>query len=382
MSGFWFQHQFGIIVFLSVLLLIALSNWRSLRRLGDYRPASRVPRVSVLVPARDEEANIGPCVRSLLAQEYPDFEVLVLDDDSRDRTLQVLRGLAAEDARLQVLQGAPLPPGWIGKHWACHQLARAARGEIFLFTDADTRHHPQALQQVVAALLHEEADLLTVLPRQEVVSWAERLLVPLMPWSIFSFLPIGLAHRLRSPALSASVGQFMLFRREAYERIGGHAAVRADVADDLALGRLVKAQGLRWRLVDATGYVRCRMYHNFRQVREGFSKSLFAAFGYNVPLFMFVWLWLGLVFLEPPLVLALWATGNEPGPLSPALAALAVVLSVLSWGIVHVRFGFPRYLALLYPLTVLLSFMVAVRSLFLTLTRRTVWKGRRLTKPL
>ena len=378
MSDFWFRHQFGIIVFLSVLLLVALSNWRSLRRLSGYRAPSRLPTVSVLVPARDEERNVGACVRSLLAQEYPDLEVLVLDDDSQDGTWRILEGLAATDARLKVLRGAPLPAGWVGKHWACHQLSRAARGELLLFTDADTRHHPHALRQAVAALLHEEADLLSALPKEEAASWAERLLVPLMPWSIFSFLPISLAHRLRAPALSANVGQFMLFRRQVYEEVGGHAAVKGDVVDDLALGRLVKARGGRWRLVDGTEYVRCRMYHNFREVWAGFSKSLFGAFGYNPFLFVFVWLWLGLVFLEPPVVLALWGMGVGTGPFSPVLAAVAIGASIFSWGLTHWRFGFPRYLALLYPLTVSLAVVVALRSLVLTWTGRAMWKGRAL----
>jgi len=380
LTDFWIQHQVSLIVFLAVLLLIALSNLRAWRRLDDCPPPDRSPRVSVLLPVRDEEANVGPCVRSLLAQDYPDFEVLVMDDASRDGTRRILAALAEETDRLQVLVGRPLPSGWLGKHWACHQLAQAVDGPLLLFTDADTRHHPNTLRDAVAALLAEEADLLTVLPRQDVVSWSERLMVPILSWSVFSFLPLALAHRVRLSALSATFGQFMLFRRQAYEQVGGHAAVRQQVVDDLALGWRIKAHGLRWRLVDGGLRVRCRMYHNFRGVYEGFSKNLLAAFGYNVPLFVFVWSWLGMVFWEPLIVLILGAAGMPISALSLVLAIVAVMLSLLLWGISHRRFSFPLYLAFLYPVSVLLVEMIAVRSVWLTLRGRATWKGRTLGK--
>jgi len=374
------QHQVSLIVFLTVLLLIALSNLRSWRRLGEYPLPDRFPRLSVLVRARDEEASIGSSVWSLLAQEYPGFEVRVLDDASSDGTGRILSALAEEHARLHVLVGRSLPSDWLGKHWACHQLAQAAEGELLLFTDADTRHHPHTFGDAVAALLAEEADLLTALPRYEVVSWAERLVVPVLAWSIFSFLPLGLARRLRLPALSATVGQFMLFRRRAYEQVGGHAAVRQQVVDDLALGWRIKAYGLRWRLLDGGRHIRCRMYQGFRGVYEGFSKNLLAAFGYNVPLFVFVWLWLGIVFWEPLIVIILGVIGVSMPVLSPVLAAAAIALSLLLWALSHRRFGFPLYLSFFYPLSMLLVNIIAGRSVWLTLRGQAMWKGRILGK--
>jgi len=380
MIDFWIRHQISLLFFLAVLLMIALSNLWFCRRLGEYPSPSSLPRLSVLLPVRNEEANIGPCLRSLLTQEYPDFQVLVLDDDSSDNTGQALGALAAEDGRLQVLEGKPLPPGWLGKHWACHQLAQAAGGELLLFVDADTRHQPNTLRDAVAALLTEKADLLAVLPQQEVVSWAERLIVPIMLWSIFSFLPLGLAYRLPMPSLSATVGQFMLFRRRAYEQVGGHAAVRQDVVDDLALGRRIKAYGLRWRLLDGSKHIRCRMYHNFTEVYEGFGKNLFAAFRYNVPLFVFVWLWLALVFWEPLIVLVLSLIGGFVSWISLSLAVGAVALSLVLWGITYWRFGFPLYLTLLYPLSVILAVTIAMRSMLLTVLGQATWKGRTLAR--
>jgi chlorobactene glucosyltransferase len=380
MTSFWVQQQVGVLVFLVVVLLVALSNWWTMRRLSRYPyiPTRRWLRVSVLVPARNEQENIGPCVRSLLAQEYPDFQVLVLDDESTDGTVEALASLPDHDGRLRVMQGEPLPAGWLGKHWACQQLWQAADGELLLFTDADTRHHPQALRDAVRALLAEEADLLSAVPHQEVGSWAERLLVPIIPWAIFSFLPLALAHRWRWPALSAAIGQYLLFRREAYERIGGHAAVRQHAADDLALGRRVKAFGLCLRLVDGGQRISCRMYRNANEVYEGLSKNLLAAFGYRVPAFLFVWLWLGLVFWQPLVILGLARLGVDISISSILLAVAAVAASLLLWGLSYWRFGFRLWLVLLYPLSVLSAMWLALRSLLLTVRGRATWKGRTL----
>jgi chlorobactene glucosyltransferase len=332
------------------------------------------------VPARNEEDNIGPCVRSLLAQSYPSFRVLVIDDNSSDRTWQVLTELANETDRLRIFQGQPLPSAWLGKHWACHQLSRVASGELLLFTDADTRHHPSALCNAVAALLKHEADLLTAIPRQHVGTWGERLVVPLFPWTVFCFLPLILAHHWRWPAFSASVGQYMLFRRQAYDQIGGHASVRQSVIDDIALGRRIKAQGLRWRLFDASDCVGCRMYHSFREACEGFCKGLFPAFGGNALVYIFVWLWLLLVFLEPLVVLIFCLTDIAIPPPLCTLAMAAVALSLLLWGLTHWRFRFPLYLTLFYPATIVLGCFVAVRSMMRTLGKKTTWKGRNLAR--
>lgn len=376
MTYFWTGHQASIVVFLGVLLAIALSNLVTWRSLGQYPPSVVMPRVSILVPLRNEARNTRPCIRSLLLQDYANFELLALDDESQDSTASELASLRAEEPRLQVLHGDPLPDGWLGKHWACHQLAEAASGDLLLFVDADTRHAPTALRDAVAALEAEGADLLAVMPRQEVVSWAEQLLVPIINWSFLSFLPVGLAQRVRWPSLSITVGQFMLFRRVAYEQVGGHAAVRQNAVDDLALGRCVKAAGLEWRFVDGQQQVTCRMYHSLAEVMDGLGKNLYAVFGYNAPLFLFVWLWLAVVFCEPLIWLLLSASRAAIESSNVTLASASVLQSILLWGIVHQRCRFPRYLTLLYPLTMLAALGIAVRSLVLTLRGSATWKGR------
>ena len=372
------QHQIGLLVFLVILLLIAVSNLRYLRRMGDYPAQQGFPRVSILAPARNEEQNIGPCVESLLAQRYPNYEVIVLNDDSSDRTGEILAQFAVAGDRLRVVNGTPLPPGWLGKNWACHQLAQVADGELLLFVDADTRHSESMLEHAVAALEAEQADLLSAIPREEVVTWAERLVVPIIPWSVFSFLPVFVANRVQWPWLSAAIGQFMLFRRTAYEQVGGHAAVRTSVVDDLSLARHIKAAGLRWRLVDGTANMSCRMYRNSGEVVHGVSRTLFAVFENRIAIHLFVWLWLAVAFVEPPVVLLVRLASFPVSRISLWLAVAAVLTSLGIWIIAYSRLGIPRYLALAYPLSILIAAAIAVRSAFVTLTGRVTWRGRHL----
>jgi chlorobactene glucosyltransferase len=378
MRSLWLYFEISAVAFVACLVLIALSNWRVLRRLDRYRMPTRTPRVSVLVPARNEESEIEGCVRSLLAQTYPDFEVMVLNDHSTDRTGEILASLASTDARLRVLAGVDLPRGWLGKHWACQQLAEASRGELLLFTDADTRHGPRSILHGVAALEYEESDLLTALPYEETVTWAERLIVPVVSWAILTFLPLSIAYRRPWRSLSAAIGQYMLFRRSAYVQIGGHAAVRSDPVDDIALARRIKLLGFRWRLGDATHDVRCRMYRNADQVFEGFSKNLFAGFGQRLFLFIGVWLWLAVVFLLPVVVLFLGLLGGLVPAFDTVIAGFGIAFGLASWGICHLRFGYPLRMAPLYPVTMLLVLYIAARSVILTLQGRASWKGRTL----
>ena len=381
MASLWIVQQVAIIVCLSGLLVIALSNMGILRWLGHYPPPPRTPRVSIMVPARNEEQNIIPCMQSLLAQDYPNFEIIALNDHSTDRTGEILAEMAAGDSRLRVLTGRPLPPHWMGKNWACYQLARAAQGELLLFTDADTRHDPRTVTDAVAALYAMDADLLSAMPYQECATWAEKLAVPALLWGSFSFLPLALAYRVRTPEISTTLGQCMLFRRQAYERVGGYKAVRSEVLDDTALGRRIKAHGLRWRLIDGTTRIRCRMYHGLREVFAGFSKNIFPMFDYNLGLYVLVWLWIAIAFLEPLVVLLLHWAGTPVNYTSLTLAGASVAFTLVIWTLSCWRFNLPFYLAPLYPVTVMMAIAIGISSAVQALAGRARWKGRRLAKP-
>jgi chlorobactene glucosyltransferase len=370
-----------VIIFLFLCLLTALSNYWLIPRFDEYPPPSTYPRVSILVPARNEADGIEACLRSLLDQDYADFEVIVLDDGSTDETGPLLLKLARQNSQLNVLEGKPLPLGWLGKHWACYQLAQAASGDLLLFTDADTLHQPNMLRDSVAALIAERADLLTAFPHEQAVTWGEKLVVPVISWGILSFLPVRLASRLSMPWLSVTIGQFMLFNRSAFEAVGGYASVREHLVDDVALGRRIIAHGYRWTLLDGTGHVSCRMYRGFWEAVDGFSKNVFAFFEYRILFYLAAWLWIAIAFLEPPYALSSWYLGKPLAYFPPNLAAIATLQSLLLWRIAYRRFRLPAYLVLLYPLSLSLFILIGLRSLVLTLTGRATWKGRQLDRP-
>ena len=225
-------------------------------------------RVSVLVPARNEANRIGACLDSIDGAD----EVLVLDDGSGDATAAVAR-----DHGARVLEGAPLPAGWLGKPHACMQLAAAATGDVLVFVDADVRLGAGAVRASVHLLESTGLDLVAPHPRQEAVTVPERLVQPLLQWSFLTTLPLRLAERSPRPSLSAANGQFLVVRRSAYDRAGGH--VRAAVLDDLALLRAIKRSGGRGVVVDGTSLATCRMYSSWAELRDGYGKSLWSAFG-------------------------------------------------------------------------------------------------------
>lgn len=369
----------GIFWFELVVLVVVLSNRWLVHRARRYPDPLDFPMVSILIPARNEERSIADCVLSLLAQDYPTFEVLVLDDQSTDCTRSILTEISTSYPQLKVLDGQPPIPSQLGKNWACSQLAHQAQGELFLFTDADTIHHPHALRRMVAAMLGERADMLAGFPRQLVLTWGERLLVPFFGWAIYCFNPLFLAYNLRLPLLSAAVGQMMLFKSQAYWAVGGHDEVSGVVVDDLVLAQRIKAAGLRWRLAYIADLISCRMYRGYDEAFRGFTKNLFAAFNFRLLPFAFVFIWLGLVFWLPMFTLLLSFLGLAPST-QPMILGLTLCLSLLLWLVPYVDMGIPFGLAFLYPFTMVFVEWVAFQSLWRTLSGKLTWKGRSISK--
>ncbi len=362
----------GIGIFISLALgilgITAVANILFFPRLKATQPTAR-PKLSILIPARNEAAVIGQTVRALLAQTYTNFELLLLDDQSDDGTGQIARQAAGRDERFRLMSGAPLPSGWLGKNWACHQLSQAATGDYLLFADADVRWQPNALTALLALAQTEQADLLTVWPTQQTKTWAERLVVPLMSFAILCYLPILPVHFTDWPAFAAANGQCLLFRREAYKKIGGHTAVRQNVIEDVALAKTVKAHQLRLRLADGNRLVSCRMYQNWAEVQAGFAKNILAGHGNSIPFLLLSTLFHWLLFLFP----WFWfAATLDVWPLGLGLAGV-----VLRAGTAVFTRQRPRD-ALLMPISVLLMSRIAFQSIQWQRRGTAEWKGRKL----
>ena len=368
------MELFHILV-LGSLSLLLLNYLLNLRVFGfpiippDLPP---LPSLSVLIPARNERKRISPCLESLLRSTDSQLEILVLDDHSSDGTSELVQDLARQNPRLRLLQGKDLPPGWTGKAWACQQLANEAQGEYLLFIDADTRLADLTLSQAVGLAVREKADLLSLWPYLESKTWSERLVIPFVHLFILLYLPHWMGGR--SASLGAANGQFLLFRREAYEKIGGHTAVRGHLVEDIALARKMRAAGLRVLNRDGTNpnqpiaLVRCRMYDHFRDLWDGFTKNLYPAFDGRFGAFVFFQLFQGVVFLGPFLLLPFF-------PRDPILWIEVAIILSLRLAIAH-RFRQSWLGAILHPFGQALVIAIAANSWLQTLRRRLPWRGR------
>jgi len=344
-------------------------------------PPRRTPPVSVIVPARDEAVNIRACVGSLVASSYPDFEVIVVDDRSADGTAELARSVGSGNAgRVEVVAGADPPDGWLGKPWACWQGARVARGDLLLFTDADTVHGASLLGRAVAALEEERAGLVTVAGRQIMETFWEKLVqTQVFLTMLFRFYDAeGAARRGRWRDAIAN-GQFMLFRREAYEALGGHEAVRGEVVEDLALAQRTVRAGRRMAVHMAEADLATRMYRSLAELVAGWSKNIYNGGLQSMP----PWLrpivapgsaLTGLtLWIVPPLALLAAALGVGGAGLM-LWSALTAGMSVVLFSLFGARMGAPPWYGLLYPLGAAVGMYIFLRAW--RRGRRVEWKGR------
>ena len=358
-------------------------------RLANMRPAlsadppadPHAHRVSVIVPARNEAATIETVVRSALRTAHENFEVIVVDDRSTDTTAAIVERLAAEDLRIRLVHGADLPAGWYGKPWACAQGWRAATGDVLLFTDADTRHAPMLLPHALGALDAGRGELITVNPHQRCVTFWERVIMPQV-WLLLGvrFHPAGVSRARRARDVIAN-GQFILMRRTVYESIGTHEAVRAEVAEDLALAQLVHSRGLRVWFAFATGLMETRMYRDLPHIVEGWSKNIYMGGRRSFPdeplLAALVPVALGgamLFWLVPVLALALILAGAVSAELLGAVLA-AIGSSILFWACVSLGMRIPPWYGIAYPIGAIAVLYIVARSTWRG-AGRIEWKGR------
>jgi hypothetical protein len=364
----------------------ALPAVMTLANLRCFRPAPRPPRggpvsrVSVLVPARDEERAIGRLCRDVLASEGVDLELVILDDDSRDGTAAIVSRVAAEDPRVRLVRGGPLPAGWCGKQHACWQLSRAARHDTWVFLDVDVSLSADALARAVAFLDESGTALASGFPRQTTSALLDGLLLPLIHFILLGFLPLARSRQDNSPGMAAGCGQLFVTRRADYARAGGHEAIRASLHDGVKLPRAYRRAGLRTDIFDATDSATCRMYERNADVWRGLSKNATEGIGSPATIVPFTLLLAGGQIL--PAVLVVWgcATGWRAWPAwAVGVALAAAALSFLPRIVAAVRFpqGFASVAA--HPLGIAVFLVIQ----WLALARKllgvpTSWRGRSL----
>jgi chlorobactene glucosyltransferase len=359
---------------------LRLRNSRSLDGESDIAPANG-PLVSVIVPARNEAHNIERCLSSILSTDYPNLELVVIDDSSTDGTAQVARSAASGDPRVRVVTNAPLPDGWFGKQWACAAGAKIARGEILQFTDADTIHSPDLVTRSVNAIARTNADVFSVAGRQEFGGFWERLIQPQI-FTVLSMRYGGTESVNKSTRVTDKIanGQCIFVKRAAYDAIGGHASVRTSVAEDLMLAQRFFAARKRVVLMLGVGQLSTRMYASLGEIIAGWRKNVFAGGLDAVPfgwvgrtIFPFALLLPPLLELLPLAVLGFAAFVTT----SPALLWWAIVASGATlgwWIVVYSTLRENPIYALAYPLGALVILYIFTTAVIRG--RRVSWKGR------
>jgi chlorobactene glucosyltransferase len=363
-------------VLAAIALPVNLAAFPRLSRAARGLPPGFLPRVSVVIPARDEAAEIERTVRSHLAQDYPDLQVVVVDDRSTDGTAKILETLSREDSRLTVIAGREPPEGWLGKPHALLQGARAADGKLLLFADADVRYDPRTLREAVTLMEERALDLLTFFPRLETRGFWESVLMPYLGVAVF--LGLGFLARVRRCPIAMGAGAGNLVRRRVYDFIGGHAALSDSVVDDVRLAVTVKRAGFRVAAFRATDRVAVRMYQGLRGVWDGFTKNVAWVYsGFGGALLFVLTILLLAVSIAPAVVLALAAVGVAIPTGDIVLAAAVFASSVLVRGALAAALGDPLWPALSHPIMTAVWAGLMGRSLFHRfIRRRLIWRGR------
>ena len=388
-SSWWTVALVWLPAFSAFVSFVALVMTRV--NLGVYgraapRPAASVsvgtsgagPVLTICIPARNEERNVEAVVRGALANADVPLEVLVYDDQSTDRTPAILAALRGEDARVRAVTTEPLPAGWNGKQWGCERMGQAAQGQWLLFTDADVRFTPDCFARALAEAARLDAALLSTIPREETGTFLERLVVPMIHWMLFSWLPMPRMRATNDPATSAGCGQFLLVRRDAWLAAGGHAAFRDSMHDGIKLPRNVRRAGFHTDLYDGSDTVSCRMYRSAGETWRGFTKNAYEGLGSPVVLVVFTvleafgillpWIWLPVMLL---------VQGTEAMPTVPTgLASFAIGVQIAQRRLLAKRFSQPWECWVLHPVTIVLLLAIQWRSWWLHLTKRRAWRGR------
>lgn len=378
----WYLYQAIITFCLAIFMVNLILNLRALHRLGKEKGElpEPLPPISILIPARDEESNIVTCLDSLRGQDYPNYEIIVLDDNSSDNTAAVVEEIAAADPRVRLLRGKPLPRGWVGKPFACHQLAAEASGSWLLFTDADTIHAPEMLRSALAYASSNRLTLLSGFPLQHTVSFFQRVVVPIMYFILLIWLPLWWLQGSRKPKPGIAIGQFLFLSAPDYREIGGHEAVKSRILEDVWMGFEIARHGKRQAVVDLSQVVSCRMYEGTGDLWEGLNKWTYSVTSISPWIFGLMML-AGISFFIAPFILM----AGHFLPVLPdygwsVLIAMQVVVILLMRALVDHRFHHSRLYSLSHPAGISFWLLCCVSGAVKRLTGGGVhWKQRHYT---
>lgn len=356
-----------LLIVLLVILVVALANvvfWPRVGRTCDQIPTRTI---SILIPARNEESNLPDSLSSALRQGESVIEILVYNDHSSDGTSRIIEEFADRDARVRSVAPVPLAEGWCGKNFACARLADAAKGELLLFIDADTRLTDSAAALMATEMERRRLTLLSCWPRLEMRSFWEQALMPVLNFVVFSIFPAPLSIVLQNPSLALAHGACMMFDRKTYHLLGGHAGVRDQIFEDVRIAQLWRMRGTRSLCLDGRQIVRVRMYNSFGEIWRGFQKNFYPAFRRESSFWVFI-VFHGVFFLLPFILLAV----------QPSMVTLLAVASIFAIRLaLAIRFRHPLWAALFHPVSESIMLLLGLSSWWRCRSGQGVsWKGR------
>lgn len=369
------------LVVLVALMLSFFATFRSIPKTS--LPDVQLPSISVLVPVRNEEGKVGRCLESLAQQDYPDFEIIVVDDKSTDASGRIIAELAKRFSNIKVIQGRESRPGWLGKCNALNHASPHATGDWLVFSDADTYHHPSSLRDAVSAALKYKVDMISFMPVQELYSFSERVIMPVLLGSFLMGDPTNSINDPKSPRAYA-YGQYIMVKRTTYDAIGGHESVKDQILDDISIGRVTKEKGFSVTACDGRPLYTVRMYTNFSELWNGWTKNAYALINCSPVSLIGVVVLLNLCLFAPFVTLAVSAASpsSVTGMIPPALLWSALVIQFVCMMIWYARStvyyrGLSPFCFLLLPLGAVLTSALYINSAYCFITGRQVkWKDR------
>ncbi|MCK9279798.1 MAG: glycosyltransferase family 2 protein [Melioribacteraceae bacterium] len=346
-------------------LIVAYNYFTAPRITRNESKISKSESISVLIPARNEENNTKKILDSLISQTYKQLNIIVLDDHSTDKTKVIVKEYTRKHNNISLIIGETLPKGWLGKNWACHQLSKHAKGDYYLFVDADVELKENAIDLLITKMEDYKLDAISVFPSQRINGFGQWLVVPMMNWLLLSFLPLNQVFKSKKKSFTAANGQLFLFKKYIYKAIGGHEKVKNEVVEDMEFARLLKVN--RYKLMTAVGdtEIFCSMYDSFNSAVTGFSKNFYEGFKIPKVTFMFLMFFFEIVFFLPFTLVFF-----DIGFLIPILLILLsrIYISIISRQNIFINL-------LLHPIQMIILFYVGIKSVNKIGIE---WKGRRL----
>lgn len=351
-----------------IIIILFINLFTAPKILNKPVKLNSTPLVSVLIPARNEESNISNCINSIINQNYPKIEVIVLDDNSEDNTYNIVKNISENNKKVKIIKGKPLLKGWKGKNWACYQLSEHANGEYLLFLDADVFLAPYAISYSLHLMYKYNLNALSSFPTQLTYSFGEKIIVPLMKWLLLSFLPLRLVYSSPNKSFIAANGQFLMFSKNTYNLIGTHYAVKDKVVEDMEFALLLKNYNLKLLTTIGADAIFCKMYSNFSTAFFGFSKNYFPGFKVNAFSFIFIQIIFILLFFLPFILLFF------------NIKFLYIAILILLGRVLLANLTKENYFLsiLLHPMQMITLFAIGINSVILTKTKRIKWKGRKI----